>query len=72
MAPTRTAVAPAADCTSLGLMMSGSVTWRISFELHAPAMAMPATQEAMNAARRTRDVCAGAFLYEVMSVLEAE
>src|SRR5687767_9256760 len=71
-APSRTASAPGADCTSAGLMMSGSVTSSRSSVEHA---AVPSTLAAAAslAAARTRDHAKPTLVYAVMaSILEAE
>src|SRR5690348_6163629 len=74
-APRRTAFAPAADCTSLGLMMSGSWTCSTSVELHAASARVAArVSDATIHERRARCRRGPAVMYEVIRevILEAE
>src|SRR5438128_1926849 len=68
IAPMRTALAPAADCTSDGLMISGSVTCNTS--LGVQATAATASVVMTTARRHPLPVCD--VIYEVIDVLEAE
>src|SRR6185437_3367162 len=72
IAPYRTADAPAADCTSLGLMTSGSVTLSTSETLQAASASVPTT--ASGAAQRSRKPRERIVIWEVIGgvILEAD
>src|SRR5687767_1142398 len=76
IAPSRTAFAPAADCTSSGLMMSGSRTSRTSVGVQPATVSIPAATaiDTTYTARRTIAPRTAAVVYEVIGdvILVAE
>src|SRR6476661_8591033 len=74
-APSRTASAPAADCTSLGLMISGSFTCRTSVGLQPESASVPASESAVaDSSPRIRRRRSVGVIYRVIGegILEAE